>query len=129
MSVAIWYPPIDLPLCCASCSGGELSVGLEASTHQNSWKLSVLTLVSMILAFKLMETIGKTNGFKNFYDFWNYGLRALRVQLIVPEIMEIMETVGCTNSLLLVSMVLLPISWKHCLWQRSFAKIVVFQCL
>ena len=47
--------------------------------------------VSMTLVATTMEPIGKTDKFYNFHDFWNYGLRALRVQNIIPEIMEIME--------------------------------------
>ena len=76
-------------------SGILASEGLEASKHNNSWKLLVLPIVFMNLVAKTMETIGKTN---SFHDLWNYGLRALKGQNIVPDIMEVMEITGFTNS-------------------------------
>ena len=73
-------PPIDLLFCCNSCSGCELSVGLEASKYQHSWKLLVFPTLSVIFATNFMENTGKDDSFHDFHDFWNYGLRALKVQ-------------------------------------------------
>ena len=47
---------------------------------------------------KIMDTIGFTNSFHNFHDFWNYVFDSQSPQAIVPEIMEIVESIGFRNS-------------------------------
>ena len=81
----------------------------------------------MIFATKVTEAIGKTNSFHNFQDFWNYVLDFQSLQAIVPEIMETMETISFANSVHGFCYEFHGNS--EVFWQRSFAKIVVFQCL
>ena len=47
----------------------------------------------MKLVAKIMETIGKTN---NFHEFWRFGFSEPS-EAIIPDIMKIMETSGFTE--------------------------------